>query len=72
MANNRKSTRGRRKQAVLSAPGRIFVERYITDHMLERAIRNGLSKNEALEKYGKNRYRPNPEAKVIKFITHKY
>ena len=44
---------------------------YIKGHMLEKAIRIGLNKKEALEKYGKNRYTVNPNAKVIKAITHK-
>ena len=86
MANNRKTTRGRkqneeftkfegtqvraRKQVVYSEPRRIFKERYITDHMLEKAIRMGMSKKKALEVYGKNRYIDNPNAKPVKTITH--
>jgi hypothetical protein len=72
MANNRKPTRGRKdvKQTIYSEPQRILKERYITDHMLEKAIRNGLTKKEALAKYGKNRYVTNPNAKPIKVIFH--
>ena len=72
MANNRKTTRGRKNQIqiVYSEPRRIFKERYITDHMLEKAIRQGLSKKEALSKYGKNRYVNNPNAVPVKTIIH--
>ena len=86
MANNRKTTRGRkqneeftiidnnivrtRKQVVYSEPQRILKERYITDHMLEKAIKMGMSKKKALEVYGKNRYIDNPNAKPVKTITH--
>jgi hypothetical protein len=70
--NNRKSNDARRVQLIYDEPVKIFVERYITDHMLEKAIRLGLSKKAALAKYGKNRYRVNPEAKVSKIIIHKY
>lgn len=59
------------KQHLLSEKGKTFVGRYITPHMLEKATKlEGLSKEEALEKYGKNRYRPNPNAKVIGVLNH--
>jgi hypothetical protein len=70
MANNRKTTRGRKKQVVYSEPQRIFKERYITDHCLERGIREGLSRKQALDTYGKNRYITNPNAVPIKTIYH--
>lgn len=81
MANNRKSLSRRKngklvstsnqiKQIIYSEPRRIFKERYITDHMLEKAIRQGLSKKEALDKYGKNRYVNNPNAVPVKTIIH--
>lgn len=68
--NNRKETAARRVQLVYNEPLKTFVERYITDHMLEKATRMGLSKKEALEKFGKNRYRVNPDSKVVKVIIH--
>lgn len=68
--NNRKPNNARRVQLVYDEPVKIFIERYITDHMLEKAIRQGLSKKRALEVYGKNRYRKNPFAKVSKIIIH--
>ena len=73
MANNRKLTKQRlkRKQDVYSEPTRLFVGRYITDHMLERAEKEGLGRNEALKKYGKNRYVTNPNAVLVKIIYHK-
>ena len=72
MANNRKTTRGRKRlvQVIYSEPQRILKERYITDHMLEKAIRMGMSKKKALEVYGKNRYTDNPNAKPVKTIIH--
>ncbi len=70
--NNRAITNSKRVQLIYDEPVKIFVERYITDHCLEKAIRLGLSKKAALARYGKNRYRVNPEAKVSKIIIHKY
>jgi len=73
MATNRhtrKSGRKRSVQIIYSEPQWILKERYITDHMLEKAIRLGLSKKEALAKYGKNRYQLNPNAKPIKTVIH--
>ena len=69
--NNRKSGDSRRVQLIYDEPVKVFVERYITDHMLEKAIGMGLSKKAALAKYGKNRYRNNPNAKVSRIIIHK-
>ena len=68
--NNRKIGNSRRIQFVYDKPEKIFVERYITDHMLEKAIRLGMSKKQALEIYGKNRYRKNNNLKVTKIIIH--
>ena len=68
--NNRASNNTRRVQVIYDEPVKIFVERYITDHMLEKSIRLGLSKKAALELYGKNSYRKNPNAKVSKIIIH--
>lgn len=67
---NRKATKGRIKQTVYSEPRRIFKERYITDHMLEKAIRMGMSKKEAFKIYSKNRYTINKNAKPVKVIEH--
>ena len=68
---NNRNAEGFYLQEVYDKPQRILKERYITDHILEKAIRMGLSKKEALAKYGKNRYEVNLEAKVIKVIQHK-
>ena len=69
--NNRKSGDSRRVQLIYDEPVKVLVERYITDHILEKAIGMGLSKKAALAKYGKNRYRNNPNAKVSRIIIHK-
>lgn len=68
--NNRKIGNSKRVQLIYDEPVKIFVERYITDHMLEKAISRGLSKKKALELYGKNRYRKNTNTKIIKVIIH--
>lgn len=52
-------------------PNKIFIGRYITKHMADKCEAMGLSKKEALEQYGKNRYIFNPNAKPVKFIKHK-
>lgn len=68
--NNRKSTNARKKQVVMSEKSKILVGKYITDHCLEKATKLGLNREEALERFGKNKYRNNPNAKVIKVINH--
>lgn len=70
MHNNRKIGRSRKVQLIYNEPQKLLLERYITDHMLEKAIHLGYSKKKALELYGKNRYRNNPDAKVAKIIVH--
>lgn len=70
MHNNRKIGRSRKIQLIYNEPQKLLLERYITDHMLEKAVRLGYSKKKALEIYGKNRYRSNPDAKVAKIIVH--
>lgn len=77
MANNRKTTRGRKKdqhysQVVMSAPSKLFVERYLSPK--GKKLLNGRTKlihqnkaekaeiNAIWAKYGKNRYRINPDA----------
>lgn len=73
MANNRKTTKGRNRiQVIYSEPRRVFIERYLTPKG-ERLLKQGvLTKKEADEKYGKNRYRINTEAHPVKLIKHKY
>ena len=68
--NNRKNEQ-KSVQVIYSEPKKVLVGRYITDHMLEKAIRAGLTKKKALELYGKNRYRINTNAVPVKIITHK-
>ena len=76
MKNSKNSHKNRKNdqrtiQVVWSEPKMILVGRYITDHMLEKAIRSGMTKKKALEVYGKNRYRANSNAIAVKIITHK-
>ena len=68
--NNRKNDQ-KTIQIIWSEPKKILVSRYITDHMLEKCIYAGMTKKKALEIYGKNRYRINPNAVAIRIITHK-
>lgn len=77
MANHRKSSRGnakstpgRRRQEVYSEPQFILVDRYLTPSMAKKAKREKLNKQDALNKYGKNRYAVNPNAKLVKVIYH--
>ena len=67
MANNRKTTRGRKKdqhysQVVMSAPSKILVERYLSPKGEKLLILNPKDKKIIWAKYGKNRYRSNPDA----------
>lgn len=76
MKNSNKSHNNRKNeqkivQLIYSEPLKVLVGRYITDHMLEKAIRSGMTKKKALATYGKNRYRINPNAKITKVITQK-
>ena len=68
--NNRKNEQ-KSVQVIYSEPKKVLIGRYITDHMLEKAIRMGMTKKKALEVYGKNRYKVNPNAKAVKIIIHK-
>ena len=73
MANNRKNKvriDGKRIQIVYSKPQRILKENYLTPKG-KRLLDNGeITKEEAWEKYGKNRYEDNPNAKPIGTIIH--
>lgn len=69
MANNRKITRGRKHlnnytQVVMSAPSRLFVEKYLTKKgkILISSAKTRAEKDAIWNKYGKNRYRNNPDS----------
>jgi hypothetical protein len=73
MANQRKITNGRRRQIVMSAPTKLFVERYLTNkgkYMLVNA-KTRAEKDAVWARYGKNKYRNNPEAVPVKCIFHR-
>lgn len=84
MANNRKTTRGRKNQIqiIYSEPQWILKERYLSPKgkklldklqtMYESLKDNGYiqSSIQIWNKYGKNRYQLNPNAKLIKIIVH--
>ena len=60
------------KQSVLSCKRRIFVEKYLTKTGLRHLA---LCKTKAERivvwmKFGKNRFRINPDIRIIKVITH--
>jgi hypothetical protein len=70
---------GTRKQIVMTAPSKLFVERYLTNKgkFLMKLAKTRKEKDILWDKYGKNRYRINPDAKMcrndiggIKIITH--
>jgi len=61
-----------RTQEVLSEKGRVFVEKYLTKtgkKKLELA-KTKKEKETVWKEYGKNRYKKNPNAKVINFLRH--
>lgn len=70
--SNADSTDGTKKliQRVLSEPGKIFVERYLTKTGKDKMVKENLTEKEALAKYGKNRYEKNPNAVIVKALRH--
>ena len=68
MKNNKKVSKARRKQTVMSEPLKMFDKQYLTKKG-ERLKAEGASKKE-LEKYTKNRYVLNPNAKPVRVLTH--
>lgn len=72
MANNRKMTKCRRKQIIWSEPRKVFVEKYLTKTGKKQLAlaKTKKEKDAVWAKYGKNRYRINKNAKIIKIITH--
>jgi hypothetical protein len=72
MANQTEPCLKVRKQIVLSAPRKIFVERYLTPkgkRMMTLAS-SRKEKDAVWAKYGKNRYRINSDAIPVKVIKH--
>jgi hypothetical protein len=76
MANNRKITRGRNHknnytQVVMSAPSRLFVEKYLTKKgtLLLASAKTKADKTKVWDKYGKNRYRNNPDSHPIPILN---
>jgi len=63
-------TRKSRIQVVYSAPLKIFVEKYLSKSIQRRVLNKEFSKKYAMKRYGKNRYRINPEAYPVKVIRH--
>ena len=70
MANNREPKNRRKDQVVYSEPRKIFVKKYLTPKGQGLLLSKQITKKEAWEKYGKNRYKINPNAKPIKMISH--
>ena len=68
--NNRKSTTGRIQQTVYSEKRKIFVGMYLTPKGQYLLDNGKISKQEAERKYGKKKYRINPNAMPVKVITH--
>lgn len=59
-----------RVQFVRSKPQRLFVEKYLTRKGKKLLSSGVIGKKEAWEKYGKNRYKDDPESVIIKSIKH--
>lgn len=68
--NMRKSTNGRRVQTVYSESLWILSGKYLTAKGRKLLQTNQITEKEAWEKYGKNRYRINLNAKPLKRIVH--
>ena len=80
MANQRKLTRGRNRQVIMgsdisgvSGKSKLFVERYLSNkgkYLMVQA-KTRAEKDAVWAKYGKNRYRSNPDSKPLKVIFHR-
>lgn len=68
--NMRKSTNGRRVQTVYSEPQWLLSGKYLTEKGKRLLQTKQITEKEAWEKYGKNRYRINPNARPLKRIVH--
>ena len=80
MANNRKVNAGRRRQVIMgsnisgvSGSAKLFVESYLTNKgkFLIVKAKTRAEKDAIWAKYGKNRYRVNPDSKPVKAIFHR-
>jgi hypothetical protein len=55
------------EQIIYDQPRKLFVERYLSPSAKKRAFLAGIPEKKALEIYGKNRYRINPDAKPVRY-----
>lgn len=60
------------KQTVMSAPGKLLVGKYLSPRgeFLLLSAKTKKEKELIWAKYGKNRYRNNPDARPVKVIEH--
>ena len=71
MAKNRKTRKnGRKVQVVYSKPQKKFVERCLTPKGSMLLATKQITKKDAWERYGKNRYVIDPEAIPVGLIYH--
>jgi len=70
MAKTRQAQYSRRLQVVFSKPRKTFKERYLTAKGQMLLKTKQISKTEAWERYGKNRYVLDPKAKPVRNIHH--
>jgi hypothetical protein len=68
--NNRKSTDGRIHQIIYSEKKKVFVGMYLTPKGQKLLDEGKISKSVAEAKYGKKKYRINPNAIPVKIISH--
>ena len=68
--NNRKNDQSS-CQIIWSEPKYIMIGKYLTAKGLLLLKQKSITKEEAWFRYGKNRYKVNPNAKMVKVITHK-
>ena len=74
MAKNRQANKSRKDniQVVLSAPGRLFKENYLTPKGKRLLASGEMTEKRVWALYGKKRYVTNPKAKPLFEIHHKY
>jgi hypothetical protein len=69
-ANRTRNRSKKNVQKIWSEPRKVFIERYLSPKGVKLLAKKEISKEEAWEKYGKNRYKINRNAKLLYTIVH--
>lgn len=70
MAKSRKARVFTKTQEIYDRPRKVLIGRYLTPKGNRLLNEGTITEHEAYHKYGKNQYVIDPDAKVIKVITH--